>query len=174
MMTYLILKMKAQFPYEWFDDIDKLKTPINELKKEHFNSSLYQTELNDKEWLAVKYIIEKLGMKTFEDYHDFYLDIDVYGLADVFENFRNTSIEYYNLDPCNYVGCPSFAWDAMLLKTKIELDILKDSDMYLFFERGIRGGQSVIFSKYEEANNKYMEEYNKNMEKSFIIYLDAK
>lgn len=170
---FKIMKMKGQFPYEWFDDINKLKTPIEELKKEHFDSSLYQSKLNDIEWLGIKHIIEKLQIKTFEDYHDFYLDIDVYGLADVFENFRKTSLQYYNLDPCNYVGCPSFAWDAMLLKTKIELEVLKDSDMYLFFERGIRGGQSVIFNKYEEANNKYMNDYNKNIENSFISYLDA-
>jgi hypothetical protein len=38
----------------------------------------------------------------------------------------------------------------MLLMTGVELDLLKDSDMYLFFERIIRGGQSVIFNKYAE------------------------
>ena len=171
--VFEIMKMKGQFPYEWFDNIDKLKVPITDLKKEHFNSSLYQSKLNDTEWLAVKYIIDKLGMKTFEEYHDFYLDIDVYGLADVFENFRKTSLEYYKIEPCHYVGCPSFAWDAMLLKTKIQLDVLQDSDMYLFFEKGIRGGQSVIFNKYVEANNQYMNDFNSNLEKSFIAYLDA-
>jgi len=41
----------------------------------------------------------------------------------------------------------------MLLMTGVELDLLKDSVMYLFFERGIRGGQSVIFNKYAEAND---------------------
>ena len=45
--------------------------------------------------------------------------------------------------------------DAMLLLTKVNLDLLEDSDMYQFFERGIRGGQSVIFEKYCKANNKY-------------------
>jgi len=38
----------------------------------------------------------------------------------------------------------------MLLMTGVQLDLLKDSDMYLFFERIIRGGQSVIFNKYAE------------------------
>lgn len=170
---FKIMKMKGQFPYEWFDNIDKLKWSIDELKKEHFDSSLNLSSLDDKEWEDVKYIIDKMKIKSFENYHDFYLNIDVYGLADVFENFRKTSLKYYKLDPCHYVGCPSFAWDAMLLKTKIELQLLKDSDMYLFFERGIRGGQSVIFNKFAEANNQYMEEYNENLEKSFISYLDA-
>jgi len=56
---------------------EEIKEKIELLKKEHFNSSLYQSKLNDTEWLAVKYIIDKLGMKTFEEYHDFYLNIDV-------------------------------------------------------------------------------------------------
>jgi hypothetical protein len=48
----------------------------------------------------------------YEEYHDFYLNIDVNGLTDVFENFRKTSIDTYKLDPCHYVGIPSFGWDA--------------------------------------------------------------
>jgi hypothetical protein len=31
---------------------------------------------------------------------------NIYGLADVFENFRKTTLEYYKLEPCNYVGLP--------------------------------------------------------------------
>ena len=134
--------------YEWFDDIEKLKLPISELKQEYFNNKLTLTNIDEKEWNDVLNIIDKLNIKTFEEYHDFYLNIDVNGLADVFENFRTTSLEYYKLDPCHYVGTPSFGWDAMLLKTGIKLELLKDSDMYLFYERGIRGGQSVIFNKY--------------------------
>jgi hypothetical protein len=56
----------------------------------------------------------------------------VNGLADVFENFRKTSINTYKLDPCHYVATPSFGWDAMLRKTKVELDLMTDCDMYQF------------------------------------------
>ena len=171
--VFELMKKKGQFPYEWFDDIEKLKLPIGELKREYFDNELTLSKLNDKEWEDILYIIEKLDIKTFQEYHDFYLNIDVYGLADVFENFRKTTLEYYKLEPCNYVGAPSLAWDAMLLMTGVELDLLKDSDMYLFFERGIRGGQSVIFNKYAAANNKYMEDYDEDMDNTFISYLDA-
>jgi len=168
-----LMNHKGQFPYEWFDSIEKLELPITELKREYFDNELTLSKLSDEEWLSVKRIIHKLDMKPFEDYHDFYLNIGVRGLADVFEIFKQTSLKYYNLDPCNYAGTPSFGWDAILLKTGVQLELLKDNDMYRFYERGIRGGQSVIYNKYAQANNEYMDHYNKDIETSFISYLDA-
>ena len=167
------MNKKGYFPYEWLDSIHKLKLPITELKKEHFNNRLKLEALTDNEWEYIQQLIKDLNITTFEEYHDFYLNIDVNGLADVFENFRKTSINTYKLDPCHYVGTPSFGWDAMLLKTNIELELINDCDMYQFFERGIRGGQSVIFKKYAKANNKYLSDYNPNEKSSYISYLDA-
>ena len=61
---------------------------------------------------------KKLNVKK-GDYHDLYLKSDVLILVDVFENFRKTGKEYYNLDPAHYFSCPDFAWDAMLKMTGI-------------------------------------------------------
>jgi len=91
------------------------------------------SKLNEKEWNYIQDLIKYNNIKTFEDFHDFYLNIDVNGLADVFENFRQTSIKYYKLEPCHYVGTPSFAWNAMLLKSNVQLENLSDIEMYLFF-----------------------------------------
>ena len=52
--------------------------------------------------------------KTFGDYHDIYLALDVLLLADVYENFRSMSLETYRLDPAHYFTAPGLAWDAML------------------------------------------------------------
>ena len=38
-------------------------------------------------------------MKTVDDYHDLYLKTDVLLLADVFEKFISTCLDYYRLDP---------------------------------------------------------------------------
>ena len=170
---FQLMNKKGYFPYEWFDSIDKLKLPITDLKKEDFNNRLKLEALSDNEWDYIQQLIKDLNITTFEEYHDFYLNVDVNGLADVFENFRKTSIDTYKLDPCHYVGTPSFGWDAMLLKTKVELDLMTDCDMYQFFERGIRGGQSVIFKKYAKANNKYLNDYNPEEKSTYISYLDA-
>ena len=45
-------------------------------------------------------------MNTMSDYHDLYLKTDVLLLANVFEKFINTCLEYYELDPCRYSSSP--------------------------------------------------------------------
>ena len=63
--VFELMKKKGQFPYEWFDDIEKLKLPIGELKREYFDNERTLSKLNDKEWEDILYIIEKLDIKTF-------------------------------------------------------------------------------------------------------------
>ena len=44
--------------------------------------------------------------------------------------------------------------------------------MLLMVEKGIRGGICHAIYRYAEANNKYMKNYNKDKEESFLQYLD--
>merc|ERR1712148_123101 len=60
----------------------------------------------------------------------------------------------------------------MLKSTDIELDLLTDINMYLFFENGCRGGISSINHRYAKANNPYMYDYNSDEKSSYIIYID--
>ena len=107
------------------------------------------------------------------DYHDLYLKSDVLIPADVFENFRKTGKEYYNLDPAHYFSCPGFAWDAMLKMTGINIELITDIDMYQMVETGLRGGVSFIANSYSKPNNKYLSDYDKNKDSSYLMYLDA-
>ena len=38
----------------------------------------------------------------------------------------------------HYLSAPGLSWDAMLKMTKIELELIPDPDMYIFFENGTR------------------------------------
>ena len=85
---------------------------------------------------------------------------NVLSLADVFEKFIDTCLRFYGLDPCHYFSSPGLSWDAMLKTTGVRLGKVVDIDMYLFIEKGLRGGISYIAKRYGEENNKYMKNYD--------------
>ena len=112
-------------------------------------------------------------MQNLKEYHDLYLKSDILLLADVFENFRKTCMEYYRLNPCHYFTSPRLAWDAMLKMTGIKLELMDDV-MYQFVKKGMRGGISYIANRYGNANNKNMKsQYDSNKADKYIMYLDA-
>ena len=78
-------------------------------------------------------------MKTMKDYHDLYLKCNVLSLADVFEKFRNNSLKNYGLCPSHYLSAPTLSWNAMINMGKVELGLIPDADMYIFFEKSRRG-----------------------------------
>ena len=111
-------------------------------------------------------------MKNLGEYHDLYVKLDTALLADVFENFRNKSIEIDKLDPAYFLTTPGLSWWACLKKTGVELELLTDENMFLIYEKVIRSGICNKVYSYEEANNKYMKNYYKNKESSFLMYVD--
>ena len=91
-----------------------------------------------------------------------YVQSDTLLLADIFENFRNMCIKLYKLDPPHFLSAPGLAWQACLKKTEVELELISDIDMLLVVEKGIRGGICHAILRYAKANNKYMQDYNKD------------
>ena len=99
--------------------------------------------------------------------------LDTLLLADVFENFRNKCIEIYELDPAHFLSAPGLAWQACLKKTGVRLKLLTDVDMLLIIEKWIRGGTCHAIHRYAKANNKYMKNFDKHIESSYLMHLDA-
>ena len=169
---FMLMTQKGIYPYDYIDSYDKLF--VNQLPpKSEFYSKLNDSNISDEDYQQAHKVWQSFKCKSFLDYHNLYLKSDVLLLADVWESFRNTCYKYYELDCVYYYTAPGFSFDAMLKKTKIELELFTDLDMYEFVESGIRGGLSQISTRHAVANHKYLSNYDKTKEDNYIIYLDA-
>ena len=167
-----LVKRKGVYPYDYMDCVEKLgETHLPPI--ECWYSKLNDKGISKEEYAHAQLVWDTFQMKTMKDYHDLYLMTDVLLLSCVFEEFRNICLKHYELDPTWYYTTPALAWDACLKESKVNLELLVNQDMLLMVEKGIRGGVSMISTRYGKANNKYMEEYDSNKPSKYIAYLDA-
>ena len=167
-----LVKQKGVYPYESMDSFKKFSENKLPNRCKYF-SSLKDKCISEKDYLKADNIWNVFKMNTVGDYHDVYLKTDVLLLADVFEKFINTCLDYYGLDPCHYFSSPGLSWNTMLKITRIELELIADIDMHLFIDERMRGGVSYIAKRCSKANNKYMECYDSSKESKYITYLDV-
>ena len=73
-----------------------------------------------------------------------YLHLDIYLLADVFEEFRKVSLKQDGLDPVHFCSLPGLSYASCFKITDGTIDLLQDIDMIRLFERGIRGGLTYV------------------------------
>ena len=141
--------------------------------KESFYSNLNMENIDDIDYRHGNNAFKRFKLKNLGEYHDLYVQSDTLLLADVFENFGNTCLKVFELEPAHFLSLPGLAWQACLKKTNIKLELLTDYDMLLMVEERIRGGICHSIHRHAKANNKYTENDDENEESSYIQYLDA-
>ena len=103
-----LLLQKGVYPYEYvysWERFDEETLP----EKDAFYSKLKMEHITDEDYKHAQEVWIAFECKNLGDFYNLYLKTDVLLLADVFENFRETCLEHYNLDPAhNYTspGCP--------------------------------------------------------------------
>ena len=163
---------KGVYPYEYMDSWKKFKE-ASLPDKESFYSKLNNEHITDEDYAHAQKVWNTFNIKKVGEYHDLFVQLDTLLLADVFENFIDKCMETYELDPAHFLSAPGLAWQACLKKTEAKLELLTDNDILLMFEKGIHGGMCQVSHHYAKANNKYLKNYDKNIESSYIEYLDV-
>ena len=102
-----LLARKGIYPYDYMDKFDKFNDKQLPQKAE-FYSLLNDEHITDDDYKYAKEIWQKFNLENMGKYHDLYLKTDVLLLADVFESFRKTCMEYYKLDHVNILVRPGF------------------------------------------------------------------
>ena len=108
--------------------------------KESFYSELNKEDITYKDYAHAQKMWEVFEIKNLGEYHDLYVKIDAFLLANVFEKFRDKCTEIYGVDPSYFYTAPGLAWQACFKKTDVKLELLIDIDMLMMVEKGIRGG----------------------------------
>ncbi|GFW82401.1 uncharacterized protein TNCV_3818811 [Trichonephila clavipes] len=167
-----LLLRKGVFPYDYFDSFEKCKDsclpPISK-----FYNKLNEEAISVEDYNHACKVFNEFHLNKLGEYCDLYVKTDVLLLTDLFENFRKICMQTYKLDPCWYFTTPALSWDAMLLHTKVAIELFTDYDMLLFIEKGVRGGISQCCNRYAIANNRYMSNFNPDDEIKYLMYLDA-
>ena len=178
-----LMLRKGIYPYEYMDGVKKI-AEMGLPAREKFNfvlnsgeilgsgKGMEPTEISEADYEHAQDVYKIFECKNLAEYTGLYCKSDVLLLADVWESFVNVCLKKYGLDPSHYITSPSLFNDAMLKMTGVELELLTDIDMYLFYEKGIRGGISTVMGRYAKANNPYMNDYDPNVPTSYIQYLD--
>ena len=163
---------KTSFPYEFFTSFDKFNI-VEFPKYKHFYSHLKFSNIEYDKYLNAKFLYKYFKCSNLGDFQNLYVLLDSAILADIFTSFRKNTLKIYGLDPCYYYSIPSLSWNAMLKFTKVEIELFKEIDMYLFIEQNLRGGISQVSKRYVTAENEMIG--NKSSENSnYLVYYDGK
>ena len=108
---FILLLRKGVYPYEYMDNwerFDETSLP----NKESFYSSLKMENIDDIDYRHGNNVFKRFKLKNLGEYHDLYVQSDTLLLVDVFENFRNTCIKVYELDPAHFLSLSGLTWEA--------------------------------------------------------------
>ena len=180
--TLELLKQEDAYPYQYMDSFKRFNQE-NLPDKKCFHSSVKDGttgddgkklygHISDEDYLTANKIWNEFSMINMGDYHDYYLKKDVLLLADVFEKFIDTCLKFYRVDPCHYFSSPGLSWNVMLKMIGVRLEKFVDIDMYLFIEKGLKGGISYIAKRISKVNNKYMKNCGPKKSSRYISCLD--
>ncbi len=158
--AYGVSVSKAEFPYEWFTDLEKLKE-TSLPPKSFFYSTLTNDVIDDVKYNESIRIYEEMEVngKTFADYVRYYNDIDVVGMVEVIERM----LKIYNdkgLDPFKTsVSLTSLTQQYLFknLKNDYFVTISREhQDLYKLLKSSIVGGPSIIFRRYHERDETWI------------------
>ena len=136
-----LLKCKIAFPYEWLTNENLLDKELPSIDKLY--SSLKLQNIIKEEYDQTIEICKKLGCKNVKDYLEIYMKLHISLQADIFNVFRNTIWDKFEIDSSKYITSCSLSLDLMLEYTKVKIQLCKDITMFDYVDSSILGGLCI-------------------------------
>ena len=139
--NFELLNEKTCFPYEWSTEknIYNKELPLIE----NFYSSLKLDNISKEDYNKTLKIYKKLNCQNIKDYFDIYLKLDICLQADIFNMFRNTICDKFEIDCSKYITSCSLSLDLMLKYTGVKIELIRDISIFDYVNLSVLGGVCV-------------------------------
>ena len=166
-----MLHQKNFYPYSYFNIFERFSEkrlpPLNKWKN---TLAVGEVSITLENLAHANQVFRTFRCKALGDYHDLYLTTDTLLLACVFEKFRS------GLDCAQCFSAANLAGGAYLKTCNNNVRLLeeRDRDHLDLAENLMRGGMSSVYSsRLFKANNKYLHDFDRTVERSFGFTIDA-
>ena len=136
--NFELLSEKTCFPYEFITKeniYNKELPPI-----ENFYSSLKLDNISEEDYNKTLEIYEKSNCKNIKEYLDIYLKLYICLQADIFNVFRNSIWNKFEIDCSKDITSCSLSLDLMLKYTSVKIELIRDISIFDYVNSSILGG----------------------------------
>ena len=149
--NFELLNEKTCFSYEFRtkENIYNKELPLIE----NFYSSLKLDNISEKDYNKTLEIYKKLNCKNIKEYLDIYLELDICLQADIFNVFRNTVWDKFEIDCSKYITSCSLSLDLMLKYTGIKIKLIRDISIFDYVNSSILGGICIASQNIADDKN---------------------
>ena len=135
--NFELMKYKVCFPYEFITKENIYNENFPPI--ENFYSSLKLDNISKKYYDKTLVIYKKLECKNIKEYLDIYLKLDICLQADIFDVFRNTIWDKFEIDCSKYITSCSLSLDLMLRYTGVKIELIRDISIFDYVNSSILG-----------------------------------
>ena len=154
---------KQFFPYEYINSVNLDIKSDNLPEREKFFSKLTSKGISTIDYRIANALYKAFSCKCLGDYMLIYNLLDVLLLADVWQNYRESTMKSYGVDPNYFLSIPSLSFAAAMIYTDARLEYINDAHIYLLVRESLRGGMVFLNKRFCVANRLGENEYNKDL-----------
>ena len=149
--NFELMKYKVYFPYEFIIKENIYNKELPSIEK--FYSSLNLDNISEEDYDETLEIYKKLNCKNIKQYLDIYLKLDICLQADIFNVFRNTIWNKFEIDCLKYITSCSLSLDLMLKYTGVKIELIRDISIFDYVNSSILGGICIASQNISNDND---------------------
>ena len=149
--NFELMKYKVLFPYEWLTKENIYNKNLPSI--ENFYSSLKLDNISEEDYNKTLEIYKKLNCRNIKEYLDMYLSLDICLQSDIFNVFRKTIWDKFEIDCSKYITSCSLSLDLMLKYTGVKIELIRDISIFDYVNLSILGGICIASQNIENDKN---------------------